>query len=493
MWRAWPNRIRRPPVALALLLAVGALQSLAWTIAIPAFQGPDEDTHFAYVQHLAETGHLQSVSSGTGAVSTEEASALATLNLHPLIGNLSARPAWSTADLQLWRATEKGLSRDARANGSGPNPIASNPPLYYALMAVPYRIFTWLPLLKRLFVLRLAGSVFFLMTIAFTWLIAGEIFGAVRWKQTLAAGTVALEPQLAFMSATINADNLLVAVTTAFLLASLRIITRGPTLRRVLLASGLACAAMLTHGRGLVALPVLAVTLTVAVVRYRPPLRAVVQQNAAAIATVALAAIAYLTFWRPGGAGKSLYGGQVSELNGGGFNLRQFLSSIYQFYFPRLPSLQPRIGPEYGYRQVFIDTFYATFGSLEVTFRQRIYDILQVLSAVGLVGFYTACVTRWRSLLRSWPVVVVMLALLATTLFFLHYVSYQALLHNGGSDPLIVGRYLLPTVSLFGVAIAFTAAALPRRAAAMTGGLILSIGVLLSLGGIAIATARFYA
>ena len=176
----------------------------------------------------------------------------------------------------------------------------------------------------------------------------------------------------------------------------------------------------------------------------------------------------------------------MHDLNSGQFNIKQFISSIYQFYFPKLPSLRPRIGPEYGYRQVFIDTFYGTFGSLEVTFKARVYDALQVLSAIGLVGFYTACVVRWRRLRAQWPTVLVLLALLVTTLFFMHYVSYRALLGNGGSDPLIVGRYLLPMVSLFGLAIAFTAGALPRRLGPPLAAVILAMGVLLSLAGIGV-------
>ena len=486
MWKT----IRRVPLALALILLVAALQSIAWDVALPPFQGPDEDAHFAYVQHLAETGHLQSVTSGAGPLSTEEETAMRLLNLHPLIGDLSARPAWNTVDLSLWRAADRALPKGSRADGSGPNPLAKNPPLYYAAMSIPYRMFVWLPLLKRLFVLRLFNALCYLASIALTWLIAGEALGRVRWKQTLAAGVVALEPQLAFMSATINADNLLVALTTGFLYACLRLVRLGPSMARVLAVSGLASAAVLTHGRGLVTLPVLAVTLLVAWLRHRPAARATLEQGAVAATTVGAAFIAYLLVGRAGGG--SLYGGQVTQLNSGSFNVRQFLSSIYQFYFPRLPSLQPRIGPEYGYRQVFINTFYATFGSLEVMFRQRVYDMLQVLSAIGLFGFYTACVVRRRALTRSWPVVTVMLALLLTTLFFLHYVSYRALLGNGGSDPLIVGRYLLPMVSLFALAIVFTVGSLPRRAGPLVGAAILSIGVLLSLGGIGITAGRFY-
>jgi 4-amino-4-deoxy-L-arabinose transferase-like glycosyltransferase len=489
---AWRPRtfLLRIPLTLALIVSAGALQSLAWDMALPAFQGPDEDSQFAYVQHLAETGHLPSPSVGNSPNSFEAGNALLQLNLFPLRGDLHARPAWSSADLGFWHGVERSLPRGSRATGAGPNPIAKNPPLYYAGMSLPYRLVVWLPLLKRLFVLRLFNALCFLATIVFTWLLAGDLFGRVRWKQAVAAGVVALEPQLAFMSAVINADNLLIALTTAFLWACLRLVMRGPSMGRVLAASGLASAAILTHGRGLVTLPVLFVALLTAWIRHRPALRETLIRAAAAAGTVGVAALAYVL---AGGGGGSLYGGQLHTVNSGSFNLRQFISSIYQFYFARLPGMRRRIGPAYGYPQVFIDTFYGTFGWLEVAFRPRVYDLLQVFSALGLVGFYTACVVRWRALMRSWPGVVVMLSLLLTLVVFLHYVSYRALIGDQGMDPLITGRYLLPMVSLFGLAIAFTVGSLPRRAGPLVGAVVLSAGVILALGGIGITAARFYA
>jgi len=485
--------LARIPAPLALLLACGALLAIGWDLSLPAFQGPDEPAHFGYVQHLAETGTAPNAATGESPNSTEVHDALLWLNLQPLTGNLSAKPAWSTADLKLWRQAVAAEPKGSRANGSGANAIAKNPPLYYALMAIPYRVFVWLPLLKRIFILRLFNALCYLATIALMWLIAGEIFGPVRWKQTLAAGVVALEPQLAYMSAVINADNLLIALTTAFMLAAIRLVRHGPSMRRVLTAAVLCAAAFLTHGRGLVTVPVFAVGLCVAWIVHRPGRRESLQRASAALGTLVFAALAYLTFGRsPGGGGA--YGGQVSGLNStSSFNIRQFLSSIYQFYFPKLSSLQPRLGPEYGYRQVFIDTFYGTFGSLEVVFRARLYDTLQVFSALGLVGLYTACVVRFRRLLRDWPLVLLMLTLLITQLAFLHYVSYQALLSNKGADPLIVGRYLLPMISLFGLAIAFTVGSLPRRLGQPLAAVILSAGILLSLAGIGITAARFYA
>src|ERR1700736_5083203 len=158
------------PRPLALILVVGALLSIAWDVTTPAFQGPDEARHFAYIQYLAETGHLPNATGASEATepalgSTEERDALTDLNLRPLIGNGSERPAWSGVDLSLWHQVERSMPRGSRANGSSPNPIAKNPPLYYAVMAIPYRMFVWLPLLKRVFVLRLVNALFYLATI----------------------------------------------------------------------------------------------------------------------------------------------------------------------------------------------------------------------------------------------------------------------------------------------------------------------------------------
>jgi len=485
--------MRKVPAPLALLLTVGALLSVAWNLSLPAFQGPDESWHLAYTQYLAETGHLPSAQGGPTGYSSEVFQTLTWFNLLAITGDLGGRPAWSSADLARWHEIERALPRGSRANGSGPNAVGTNPPLYYAVMAIPYRLFIWLPLLKRVFLLRLFNALFYLATIALVWLIAGELFGPERWKQTLAAGVVALEPQLVFMSAVINADSLLIALTTASLLTALRLVTRGPTLARVLTASVVCAATALTHGRGLVTVPVLVTALVAAFIKYRPGLREALKRSAAAAGTLLFAFLAYLLFGRASGSG-SVYAGQVTQLNSGrAFNLRQFLSSVYQFYFPKLPTLQPRLGPEYGYRQVFIDTFYGTFGSLEVVYKARVYDVLQVLSALGLVGFYTAAVARWRRLWRSWPEVIVLLSLLVTNVAFLHYVSYRSLLSNGGSDPLIVGRYLLPMVALFGLAIAFTMGSLPRRVGVLVGAAILAGGVFLCLAGIGITMARFYA
>jgi 4-amino-4-deoxy-L-arabinose transferase-like glycosyltransferase len=492
--RAWAASV---PAPLKAILLVGAALAIAWNLVTPAFQGPDESAHFAYVQYFAETGHLPSATS-TGVVrpegvSSEEAEALRVLDLLPLISNVVGRPAWTKADLALWHERERALARGSRANGAGPNPIAQNPPLYYAVMAIPYRAFVWLPLLKRLFALRLFNALFYLATIVLVWLIAGELFARVRWKQTLAAGAVALQPQLAFMSGVINPDNLLIALTTGFLLAALRLAKRGPSPTRVLVPSVLASAAVLTHGRGLVTLPVLAIALVVAWIKHRRGARETLVLAALAAAPVGIAILAYSLFGRGAGS-SSLYGGQVGELTAkAGFSFGQLLATTWNFYFEKFLSLHENIGPSWGYRQVFIEQFYGAFGSLEVVLPKHFSDVMQGLSAVGVAGLICAVVVRWRALRRGWPVVSVLLALLVTTLAFLHYTNYRALLNDHGTAVLFVGRYLLPMVALFGLAIAFTAGSLPRRIGPLAAAAILAIGVVVSLVGVGFTMYRFYA
>jgi hypothetical protein len=491
--RAWVARVPRP---LAVILTVAAVLSIAWDVATPPLEGPDEAKHFAYLQYLAETGHLPRPTGANEALevapgSIEEQGAMNTLGLRPLITNRRVRPAWSRLDLNLWRQAERTMPHGSRSAGARLNPLAKNPPLYYAVMTIPYRAFVWLPLLKRVFVLRLFNALFYLATIVLVWLIAAEVFGRVRWKQALAAGAVALEPQMAFMSAVINPENLSIALVTGFLLASLRLVKRGPSLASVLAASVLVAAAVLTHGRDLVTLPVLAVVLVVTWIRYRPAARHTLALAAAGVAPVGVAFGAYALFGRASGS-SSLYGGQVSELNTKtGFKLSQFLYTVWNFYFERLVALPERIGPRWGYRQVFIEGFYGGFGSGNVTFPKGVLTALRAVSALGLLGLCAAVVASWRALRRCWPMVAITLSLLITMLVFLHYINYRAVLIRG-TGHLFVGRYMLPMIALFGLAIAFTVATLPRRLGPLAGAAVLGCGVLLCLTGITVSMFRFY-
>jgi 4-amino-4-deoxy-L-arabinose transferase-like glycosyltransferase len=485
-WRGIAERVRATPAPLALLLVVAAVLGSAWSLVLPPFQGPDESEHFAYVQHLAETGSppSSSVAAGAGPYATQELQALDRLGLRAMQGNPYARPMWGAADERRWEQLEGDRRPGERSDGEGPNFAAKNPPLYYAYEAVAYRLSPDTSLFGRLLAARLASVLLLVATVALTWVAISELTQR-GWARVLAAGVVALQPQLAFIGAIVNPDILLTALWTAFVALSIRTLRRGRTTGRLVGLCALAALAALTHGRGLALLPPLAVVLVLAWWRERPPSHVLRRWLAGAAALLAAVAVVLVV-----GRGRSLYGGQLAAFQDSGFDPRQFVSHVWQFYFPPLPTMQPRLGPDYGFRQVFVETFYGTFGSLDVHLPARVYALLQVASVLGLLALYTAVVVRRRELRERGAVLLGLASIALSGIVFLHLASYLALLD--GPDPVIVGRYLLPLIALFALAIAFVATSLPRRLGPIFAAVVLASGVLLQLAGLGLTVARFY-
>ncbi|HEV7772188.1 MAG TPA: DUF2142 domain-containing protein [Conexibacter sp.] len=489
--RALAGRVHRTPAPLALLLAVTAVLGLAWAVVMPPFQGPDESDHFAYVQHLAETGSAPSstVFSGAGSYSTEQGEALSALGLRATLANPTARPMWSTLDQQRWERFERMLPQNGRSDGEGADPAAKNPPAYYAYEGVFYRLSPDTSLFGRQLVTRLASVLLLMLTVGLVWIAASELTRQT-WARVLAAGVVALQPQLSFIGAIVNPDILLVAVWTAFITLSIVTLNRGPTTARVLGLFALAALSLLTHGRGIALLPPLALVLALSWWRDRPAWRVAVRWLAGGLAVLAAALIAF-RLYTSGNGGGALYGGQVAAFQQHSINLREFLSYVWQFYLPPLPVLEQHLGPPYGFRQLFVETFFGTFGSLDVRLPGRIYALLQIASVLGLVALYTAVVVRWRELRARWYIALALAGLGLTGIVFLHVVSYLALL--GAPDPVIVGRYLLPMIALFALAVTFVATSLPRRIGPLFAAVVLACGVLLQLAGLGLTVIRFYA
>jgi hypothetical protein len=140
---------------------------------------------------------------------------------------------------------------------------------------------------------------------------------------------------------------------------------------------------------------------------------------------------------------------------------------------------------------VYIQSFFCNFASLSVNYRPSFYDGLQMMVGVGLVALYTTVVARWRTVVREWPVAVLAVSFFGGLMALLHLVSY-ATLRGGAGDPVITGRYLLPAIALYGVAIAWVCSSLPRRLGLPVAGLVLGFAALLAVGGVGLSVERFY-
>lgn len=480
--------LRSVPRPLALLLGVSALLTVAWTFATAPFQGPDEPAHFSYAQHLAETGHKPSVLQGGRPESTQGGTALGMLNLDQLAGVSDARPAWSELEERRFADVMAALGEKGEDDGAGPNPIAKNPPLYYAYEALPYYVGSAGSFWDRLIVMRLASGLLYLLVVAFTWLAAAEAFASI-WPRVLATGCVALLPQLSSLSGTINADNLLIAAWAGFLFVALRLVRRGPSARRILALCSLAAASMLTHGRGVAIVLPLLVVLALALLRARPSPGQAVRWLAPGAALLVVAIAAYQLLLAPE---TGAYGGEITlgARAAGKLSPLGFINATWQFYFPKLPFMDPRIGPPYGYRQVFIESYFGRFASLEVAYPNAVYDLIQGTCALGLAGLVAAVSARRDAIRARWREVAVVATTALSLVGLLHAASYRALVFS--HDPLITGRYLLPIVGVFGLTVAFVLTSLSRRTSAVLGSLVLSGLLALNLAGLMLTVTRFY-
>ena len=475
-------RLRAFPRPLAALLAVAAVLSLAWATATAPLDGPDESAHFSYAQNLAENGHKPSPYGGTGTLSTEVANADYFLGLHPSVGIPWSRPAWSKADLAAFARQQKSLTPAQRKNSGGPNAEGKNPVLYYVWEAAFYRLGYGLPVLDRVFLLRLANIPLFLLTIGFTWLLAAQLFRPV-WVRTTAAALVALQPMAAFMSGVVNPDTLLGTIWAAFAYLAVRLVLLGPSLRRVVPLGLLVVASFLTQGRGiaLVAPAVLAVMLSLWRHRERYP-RAVWIAPAVTLVGAIVAAVVLTR--------SSAYGGELTL--GAGFSIKRFLSYVWQFYLPPFSFLQPPPGPPYGFHDLFVQEFIGgRFGALEVTFSAVAYALVQLVALLVIAGVVVGAVAMRRRLARVWDVALLLVTIAGAQMLLLHLVSYRSLV-GGSGDPLIVGRYLIPLCAIYGVMGAFVARAAGRRFGPVVAAGLVAISLALQLGGLALTVGRFY-
>ena len=474
------------PLVLAILLAVAAVHGTAWVVVTAPWNGPDEVAHFAYAEHLAQTGHAPQRNRGESSQSTAHNLALYQLNLLPIRLRPGGRPTYSA--LKRTKEAMGGLPGSAYKNGSAPNSAANYPPLYYAYEAVAYRVSPVRSELGRLFAMRLATVVLFVIAVGLTWAIAAELLAA-GWACALATGLVALQPKLAFGAGIVNPDLMLVVLATGALLAALRIVRRGPTLGTVVALAACTCGGVLTHPRGYFLAPFALIALALGWLRVRGRLRWTLRVAGPAVGAVVLAVVAAILWVRGHTAGPGGSGAGNPPLTG---SARQFLSYLWQFYLPKLSFMDPKVGPSfYGYRQVYIEGFFGNFGSLSVNYRPVVYDALQVAAALGVAALYTTAIVRWRTLVANWPVVVLCTTYFGGLMALLHIVSYSSL--RLGPDVVITGRYMLPAVALYGVAAAWVCSSLPRRLGLPLAGILLGLAALLAVGGVGLSMSRFYA
>jgi glycosyltransferase involved in cell wall biosynthesis len=249
---------------LALLLAATLVKGLAWSIIVPPWHAPDEMQHFYYSQIIERFRTLQ-VEPGNS--TPQEAGRLFALvqasdvrfdPSHPL--DLSDQEAIASQLAALEDPAVKWTYR--RDEGRGfvitRRFVGFHPPLYYLIQAVPQLFLERWSILVRL----LAGRwVSVLAALATTWIayaVGRELWPDRLGRPLLLATLVSFHPMVTFCTAILGNLALEMALFSACLLVSLRVITRGLTTPRALTLGALTGLGLLTKMSFLSMLPLLA-------------------------------------------------------------------------------------------------------------------------------------------------------------------------------------------------------------------------------------------
>lgn len=430
------------------IAAVAVLNAAAWSLITPAFQVPDEQTHAAYAQQVAESGRPPVARRGDEQLAPELVAAMADTRF----GSLDARTfaAAVTSPLQqrqLDASLHSGLARHSANDTAGP--AAPEPPLYYALEAIPYRVAGGATLLDRLLLMRLFSALLAGVTALFAFLFVRECLPGRPWAWTVGALGVALHPLVGFVSGGVNPDALLFAICAALFYTLAVAFRRGLTTRRAAWIGGLLALGIVgkINFYGLVPGALLAVVLAARASAgglNGRALRLVGTTIGIAVAPYLLLTLLDHVAWDRGW----ILADTPAERPEDHGDLGGQLSYLWQVFLPRLPGQATAFPEFYPGWQLWLKGFFGKFGWTVVSYAEWAYRLAAlVLGIVAALALRT--LVRERAVVRErLPELVGYAAMAAGLLLLIGMVALRGF--APGISGAIQGRYLLPLLSLFG-------------------------------------------
>ena len=178
------------------------------------------------MQYLAEWGTVPGVPKGPHLDSAEFS-----LAFESIPWSVEGRPTWYAHDV---RGLHRRLAHlDRRPGSVGPSAI-NNPPLYYALDAVPYELGRSAYFFDTLLLMRLLAALLAAVTVAFTFLFVREVLPSQPWAARVGALAVAFQPMFGFMSGAVNNDMGVNAGGAVLIYLLVRALVRGLSTRLAL-------------------------------------------------------------------------------------------------------------------------------------------------------------------------------------------------------------------------------------------------------------------
>jgi 4-amino-4-deoxy-L-arabinose transferase-like glycosyltransferase len=486
--------VRRIPRAGRWCALIALVNAAVWSIVVPPFHVPDEISHFGYAQYVAETGKPPPRTPNTAQYSDQEQLALERLHFFAVVGRGDQRPIWSGQDDARLRVA---LATDPSPRGLGGESSATNqPPLYYALAAVPYWLSPSHDILDRLALMRLLSALLAAGTVLCVYLLLRELLPGTPWAWTVGALAVAFQPTFMFVAAGVQGDNLLFFASAAVLLLLARAFRRGLTVRRGVAIGVVTAVGVLGKLTFLAFLPGIALALLLLLLSAGRNRAVAVRATAAAAvvvaAPVALYALLNTSVWHRGGA--TAGGVTGTTVAAGAISIRERLVYVWQEALPRLPFMHDAL-PGYPPWNLWFHGFVGHFGWLDYAFPGWVYDvagwIFLLVVALALVAVAATVHARgWAGLAWRRPFALVLLVLVAGLVFVIGWQGVQYRHDTGFTFE--QARYLLPLLGLYGLLVALAARGAGRRWGPAVGAALVVLAMAHGLFAELLTISRYY-
>ena len=486
------DSVRRIPRAGRACFVIALLNAAIWGIVVPPFQVPDEISHFGYAQYLAETGKAPPQGS-TAQYSPQENVALGALFFASVVGRPEMRGIMTPPEDSGLRA--QLATNPSPAGPGGASSITNQPPLYYALEAIPYWLSPSHEILARLQFMRLLSALMSAFTVLFVFLFLRELLPGSPWAWTVGALAVAFQPTFDFIAAGVQGDNLLFLASAATFYTLARAYRRGLTPWGGA-AIGLATVAGVLGKLTFVSLvPGIALALLLLGWRAWPKGRGrALLSIGVAAAIVVLPTLLYAilneTVWHRGGpTAGGFAGAATAAIPGHTINFKETLDYIWQLYLPRLSFMHK----EFAYNprtSIWLEGTIGHFGWLDYTFPPWVYTVAQwVFYALAALAAVT--LVRMRSRVRELLPLLVCFAMMAVGL--LAAIGYAGIRYRASSGAIFEqARYLFPLLALYALFLVLAARGVGRRWAPALGAALVVLAMAHGLFAETLTISRYY-
>jgi Predicted membrane protein (DUF2142) len=486
LWRRVDGGARQLPTAAWICAVVAVLNAAGWSLVTPPFQAPDEPSHFAYVQDLAEAGTLP-MSPSEGFSPAEE---IALRDLRQREVRYSPQNHTISSAAQQ-RQLQHDLALPLARVGAGAGVAASEPPLYYALETLPYFDGSGGTILDRLALMRLFSALTAGLSALFVFLFLREALPAARWAWVVGGLGVAFAPLLGLMSGAVSPDALLCAVASALFYCLARGFRRGLTPRLALVTGFVIAAGLLTKLSFVGLMPGVALGLLLLVARARGVSRRAAYWSLVLAGTAALVPFGcyVLVDVLTGRSADGTLSNGIALSTAHGSDLRE-LSYIWQYYLPRLPGMHNDFPGLFTTRKFWINGFVGLYGWVDTVFPAWVYNIALIPLAL-LTALLLRALRATRHTLRRRLAELTVYAAMAIGLLVLiganDYLEYPTTIGDYAQP-----RYLLPVIALYGAALALAARGAGRRWGPVAGAAIVVLLIAHDVFSQLLEISRFY-